>query len=95
MPNYEYRCAQHGRFEHRLPLGTAPPVRCCPHCAADSPRVFSPPMVATPNRRALSLIEATERTAHEPAVVSAPPRPPGGGTARPGRDPALSRLPRP
>lgn len=95
MPHYEYRCPQHGRFADRLPLGTAPPARPCPDCAADSPRVFSAPMVATAHRGALSLIEATERSAHEPAVVTAPPRPPAGRAARPAPNPALSRLPRP
>ncbi|WP_432561646.1 FmdB family zinc ribbon protein [Kineococcus sp. SYSU DK003] len=100
MSSYEYRCARDGVFEQRHAMGTAPPTGTCPQCGGSSSRVFSPPLLGTRARGALSLIDATERTASEPDVVSAPPPRRTGGPARtaksrPEPNPALARLPRP
>ncbi|HHT9130877.1 MAG TPA: FmdB family zinc ribbon protein [Candidatus Tripitaka californicus] len=38
---YEYKCAQCGLFELRLPIGTAPVDAPCPTCHKPSPRVYS------------------------------------------------------
>ena len=96
MATYQYRCDQDGLVETAWPIGTAPPQLTCPACGHHARRVFSTPLLALADRRAVSLIDKTESTSDVPDVVtSLPPRrrpravPPGHAS------PALHRLPRP
>ncbi|WP_369253366.1 FmdB family zinc ribbon protein [Geodermatophilus amargosae] len=92
MAVYQYRCTEHGVLEVARPIGTAADSEPCPDCAAPAPRIFTAPGLALGSARNRALIDRTERSADQPAVVSAPPshRPP----VRPA-NPALARLPRP
>ena len=94
MATYVYRCATHGFLERSLPIGTARQTTDCPSCGATALRVFTAPQLALGDAARRALIDRTERTRDEPAVVSYPgPRP----TRRPptAANPALRRLPRP
>ena len=92
MAVYQYRCADHGVLEVARPIGTAADREPCPDCAAPAPRVFTAPRLSSGSARNRALIDRTERTADEPAVVSAPP---SRRTAPRAQNPALNRLPRP
>jgi putative FmdB family regulatory protein len=94
---YEYRCERDGAFDVTRALGTAPASVACPVCADAARRVFSTPMLGTSAPRELvAAIEHSEKTRHEPDVVTSLPR-------RPARQrtpvlpltPTLRRLPRP
>jgi putative FmdB family regulatory protein len=71
MPIYAYACADCGPFEAHRPASEAGAAGRCPSCGGEGRRVFTPPglaLLARPLRRAL---DGEERSAHEPAVVSA------------------------
>lgn len=96
MATYVFRCAADGTFEVALPMGTAGRASPCPTCGEDGGRVFAAPMLGLADPRVVAAIDRTERTRHEPEVVSAPP--PARGRRRPPvapPNPALRRLPRP
>lgn len=93
MALYDYRCSGCGVFEGRYPMGTAPASRPCPICAGSSPRVLSAPALLSGRTPAVRAVEADRRSAHEPAVVTAPPPRPIRPTPR--HDPRQARLPRP
>jgi hypothetical protein len=99
MATYAYRCDGDGPVDVSLPIGTAPATIACPRCGTPSARVFTAPMLGLADRRRMAVIDRTESTRSEPAVVSslpAGPRPvrPGPAPAR-RLDPRTSRLPRP
>ncbi|GAB3347371.1 FmdB family zinc ribbon protein [Modestobacter lapidis] len=94
MAVYQYRCPDHGPTETRCAMGSAPATVRCPACGADAARVFTAPRLSfgSPVRRAL--LDRTEQSRDEPAVVSGPPARHPSAAALP-RNPALARLPRP
>jgi putative FmdB family regulatory protein len=92
MAIYEYRCADHGVHEVTRPIGTAAEHEPCPDCAAPASRVFAAPRLSFGSASARALIDRTERSASDPAVVSAPP---SRRTAPRATNPALTKLPRP
>lgn len=93
MAVYEYVCAQHGRFDVRLAIGTAPDVQRCPTCDGAARRAFSPPMVGLMGKSATTLLGLDERSSDAPQVVTEVP--PKAGRPAPPPHPALARLPRP
>ncbi len=96
MATYQYRCDQDGLVETALPIGTAPQELSCPACGGHARRVFSTPLLALADRRAMSLIDSTEKTRDAPDVVtSLPPRRRAGAPPTAPPFPALQRLPRP
>ncbi|MFD8530653.1 FmdB family zinc ribbon protein [Streptosporangium canum] len=91
MATYEYLCRDCGRFDVRLPMGTAPVSHDCSTCGRGAPRVFSPPGFSRVHPALSAALDRDERSRDSPDVVSGvpgrrPPRPP---------HPALARLPRP
>ena len=95
MATYEFTCRADGVLARTMPLGEAPPAIDCPECGNPAPRRWSVPQLRFGDSRARRLITATEATAAEPAVVSAPQ---GRALHRPRRlmvDPRTARLPRP
>jgi hypothetical protein len=90
---YEYICAQHGRFDARFDIGTAPEKYRCPTCRITAKRVFSPPMLGLVPGSAVTLIGREERSSDSPEVVTEVP-PKVGPIASP-PNPALAHLPRP
>ncbi len=97
MATYQYRCDRDGLVETSRSIGTAPADLCCPACGDPARRVFTVPLLRHPDRRAMSLIDRTEKTREAPAVVTSlpPPRPSRPARPRPAASPAQLRLPRP
>lgn len=106
MPLYAYRCsdcsggADRPDFEVPLPMGSAPGSLPCPACGSPSPRRFTAPNLSRASSGAYRLIESTQRSAAEPAVVRSPagPRTAGQRTAGPRNitaNPLHRKLPRP
>lgn len=94
MATYQYRCDEHGFVETTRPIGTAPGQLGCPTCGGPARRAYSVPRLSLADRRAVALLDRTERTRETPDVVdSLPARRPGHPQARP--SPAQRRLPRP
>jgi putative FmdB family regulatory protein len=70
MPVYAFTCGGCGAFELLRPVADAATPARCPTCGSRARRVFTAPgqsLLARPLRRAL---DAEERSAHEPAVVT-------------------------
>jgi putative FmdB family regulatory protein len=97
MATYDFTCRDHGVTTIQVPMSQVSPTLPCPTCGAEARRVFSAPRLSLGDSTSRRLIEATARTAHEPAVVSAlPGRPFGPGRRRPvTADPRTAKLPRP
>jgi putative FmdB family regulatory protein len=93
---YEYRCDRDGAFDVTRPIGTAPTSVECPACNAESKRVFSKPMLSSVPRELAAAIDHSEKTRHEPDIVTT--LPPAGARQRTPvlpLTPTLRRLPRP
>ena len=96
MATYQYRCEQDGLVDTTHPIGTAPVSTSCPACGQTARRVFTTPLLALADRRAVALIDRTEQTRHAPGVVTTLPPRQRPGSAPAGRlSPAQLRLPRP
>ncbi|WP_300015074.1 zinc ribbon domain-containing protein [Pseudonocardia sp.] len=99
MATYGYRCEVDGPVDVRMPIGTAPAALPCPRCGTPSPRVYTAPLLGLADRTRMGVIDRTEASRSEPAVVSSLPAAPRPGRARrapsPRLDPRTSRLPRP
>lgn len=91
MPLYEFHCRDCGGFDRSYPMAQVPASADCPECAGASRRLLGGAFVR-PGSAAARLIEATTRTASEPAVVGAPT---GRGSAPVTRNPLHRKLPRP
>ncbi|MFD3591937.1 FmdB family zinc ribbon protein [Nocardia sp. NPDC058640] len=92
MPLYRFRCGDCGGFDQSFPMSAIPQVTDCPDCAAPSKRGFAVAGLLGTGSAAARLIEATTRTADEPAVVGAPA---GRSKAPVTRNPLHRTLPRP
>lgn len=96
MPLYAYRCPQCSEFEVNFDMGQAPGTIPCPACNTSSPRRFTAPHLSRAASSAYRLIESTQRSASEPAVVRSPgpavPGTPGRGVTT---NPLHRKLPRP
>jgi putative FmdB family regulatory protein len=96
MATYQYRCDEDGLVETTRPIGTAPQSVSCPACGRAARRMFSTPLLALADRRAVALIDRTEKTRDVPDVVTAlPPRQRPRGAPAGRLSPAQLRLPRP
>jgi hypothetical protein len=95
MVMYQYRCNIDGQFDINLPIGTAPTTMECPSCDESSGRVFAAPMLGLADRRRMAVIEHSEKSRHEPDVVSVSTGAPRRRTPMAPSNPALTRLPRP
>lgn len=95
MATYEFLCRRDGVITVRLPLGQAPASLTCPGCDEPARRLFSIPQVRIGDSRARRVIAATEATASEPAVVTAPHGRRLSPAKRPSADPRTAMLPSP
>src|SRR5215207_7212142 len=91
---YDYRCDDCGRFEQRMPMGTAMATVACPSCGRDARRIFAVPMTYRTPKPLATILAREEASRHYPQVVDrVPPR------RRPRRptspNPARARLPGP
>ncbi|MER1995730.1 MAG: zinc ribbon domain-containing protein [Arthrobacter sp.] len=95
MPLYAYRCSVCRDFEVHMPMSEVRETVPCPECGAQAPRRFTAPNLSLSSSAAYKLIERTERSAAEPAVVSSPgPRGRRAGTGIT-QNPLHRKLPRP
>lgn len=90
MPLYEFRCRDCGSFDRSFTMAEVPAAAECPACSATSRRQPGGAFIR-PGSAASRLIDATTRTASEPAVVGAP----AAKGAPVTRNPLHHKLPRP
>lgn len=96
MAIYEYRCERHGAFDEERPMGTAPAVARCPTCREEGRRVYSAPLLTSTAPALAAALDHSERTRHEPDVVtSLPSKHPRKRQPMARMTPQLARLPRP
>ncbi|WP_328799486.1 zinc ribbon domain-containing protein [Rhodococcus sp. T7] len=96
MPLYEFRCAADcGPFERSFPMADVPRSITCPGCEGDAARLVSSPRLGHGSSSAMQLLDATKRSAHEPAVVAGPPPRAATGRSPVTNNPLHRRLPRP
>lgn len=94
MPTYEFSCEDCGRFNGVFAMAEVPSATMCPQCRAPAQRLVSNPAFVT-SSSAKRLVEATERSAHEPAVVQGSPPAAGAPAPRVTHNPLHAKLPRP
>ena len=96
MPLYGYRCRECRDFEVQAAMGEVRETAPCPECGRPAARRFTAPHLSRSSSSAYQLIESTQASAAEPAVVSSP-----GGAVRSSRgggrtmNPLHQKLPRP
>ncbi|MFC5952654.1 FmdB family zinc ribbon protein [Pseudonocardia lutea] len=94
VPTYAFRCPHCGGFDVVRPMREAGAPARCPECGSAARRVFESPALRAGDPGVRRALEASERSADEPAVVSSVP-----GRSRKAiptsRDPRHARLPRP
>lgn len=95
MATYEFLCRRDGVITTRLPVGQAPESLTCPNCHDPARRLFSIPQLRIGDSRSRRIIAATEASASEPAVVTAPHGRLRSPTRRPSADPRTAKLPSP
>ena len=96
MALYEFACPGCRPIEAYFPMGSAPESIACPECGGRAARVFSAPYLSISGRAAFKLIDSTQRSAHEPQVITgALPQTTREHMARITSHPLHRRLPRP
>jgi len=94
VPVYDFKCSGGHVNEHRLPITSEQREIACPDCGATAKRMISAPATRTADPRR-TLVEATEKTRYEPAVVNSVPRA-GNARATPvSTNPQHAKLPKP
>ncbi|WP_462288335.1 FmdB family zinc ribbon protein [Nostocoides sp.] len=95
MASYDFDCPSHGITTVSMPMAQVTSTLPCPACGQPARRVFSAPQLRFGDASARRLLLATEQSAHEPAVVSAPIGAPLTRRGRPVANPRTARLPKP
>ncbi|WGD36561.1 FmdB family zinc ribbon protein [Lysinibacter sp. HNR] len=101
MPTYEFGCTNGDVFDAVYSMSEVPGDTDCIRCGAPAQRRLSAPHLSASGSAAYQLIDSTQRSAHEPEVVtsSSPGRTPhstsSGRTQRYTHNPAHRGLPRP
>lgn len=95
MPIYDFRCPDGHGVEASFAMAKRPDELVCPTCGQSSRRRMPSPRLSVAGSAAFGLMDSTQRSAHEPEVVS---------TTRPGTrssgtqftsNPLHRKLPRP
>lgn len=95
MPTYLFRCATCGDTERAFPMASVPATLDCPACGASARRRPTGAVLGVGTSPAMRLLDATARSASEPAVVPSVPAA-GRRRVRPvTTNPLHRRLPRP
>lgn len=95
MPIYEFKCGSGHRSERQLPMSTEQREIDCPVCGETANRMISAPSVRRTDSKMAAAVEATQKSAYEPAVVNSLPTS-GNRRATPvTRNPQHAKLPKP
>lgn len=95
MPFYEFRCHTGHTTERLLPMSSDTRTTECQTCGDEANRVISAPAVAGVDKHKARLVEATQKSAYEPAVVNSVPSS-GNRRATPvSHNPQHAKLPKP
>lgn len=70
MPIYEFRCPEGHGFDASFAMAKRPDELVCPTCGQSSQRRISSPQLSIAGSAAFKLMDSTQRSAHEPDVVS-------------------------
>lgn len=95
MPTYSYRCAACGAFELTMSMAELSDDVDCPECGARAARAFGLPGLRGLDDGLRRGLDAAERSADAPQVVSALPGRPRRRATPITTDPRHRRLPRP
>jgi putative FmdB family regulatory protein len=97
VPTYGYRCGPCGDFELVRPMAEAAAETTCPACGAPARRVFGAPALRALSPGLRNALDAGERSADAPDVVTSVPAAGrrGRNVVRTTTDPRHARLPRP
>ena len=95
MPIYEFKCAEGHISEAQLPMSSETRERDCPDCGAVANRMISAPSTRRVDGARARAVEATQKSAYEPAVVNSVPAS-GNRRATPvSHNPQHAKLPKP
>ena len=95
MPIYEFKCGSGHISEQQLPMSSEHRTRECPSCGDVANRMISAPAVRRVDGARARAVEATQKSAYEPAVVNSLPST-GNRRATPvTRNPQHAKLPKP
>lgn len=96
MPTYEFRCPDCTDFDLVFAMRSVPENATCPTCGASARRRVSAPRLSRAGSAASRVIDAAERSAHEPETVSSlPGRARSAPAQRYTANPLHQKLPRP
>jgi putative FmdB family regulatory protein len=70
VPVYAFICESCGPFELLRPMSESGAAAACPCCGAEARRVFTPPGLALLGGPVRRVLDAEEKSAHEPDVVT-------------------------
>lgn len=93
MPTYGFSCTDCGPFDVRCAMAESDDPRRCPRCSGPARREFGAPGLRTLAPGLRRALDAQERTADRPDVVTSIPQ--KTSKTRITRDPRHLRLPRP
>nr|WTB34919.1 zinc ribbon domain-containing protein [Streptomyces sp. NBC_00830] len=94
MPTYAFRCAACGDVDAVFPMASVPAWLDCRACGGTARRIFSAAHLGAGSSSVMRLLDATKRSASEPAFVES--RPGRRTSLRPvTRNPLYAKLPRP
>lgn len=95
MPIYEFKCSDGHLSERQLPMSSEQREIDCPTCGDTAKRMISAPSVRRTDAKMAAAVEATQKSAYEPAVVNSLPT---SGNKRPtpvSHNPQHAKLPKP
>lgn len=95
IPLYQFRCAQCGPFDRSYSMTAVPDAADCPHCAGAARRQITAPRLGHGASTPMRLLDATARSASEPAVVHGPRPGARRTTQQVTTNPLHRKLPRP
>ncbi|WP_254699263.1 FmdB family zinc ribbon protein [Rhodococcus sp. SGAir0479] len=95
MPLYQFRCDHCGSFDRSYSMTAVPEAADCPACAGPARRQITAPRLGHGNSAPMRLLDATARSASEPAVVQGTRPGARRATQKVTTNPLHRKLPRP
>ncbi|MEH0147279.1 zinc ribbon domain-containing protein [Corynebacterium sp. Q4381] len=95
MPIYEFKCVDGHVTDMQLPMSSETREINCPDCGSQARRLISAPSVRRVDAGLASAVEATQKSAYEPQVVSSLPSAGNARVTKVTHNPQHAKLPRP